>query len=296
MKAFVGARRSAFTLFEVMISLLILTTAILSTIALLPIGLKAQQLARSQVFASAVALTLENDFQNPVPKLANLGQKTPLFNGDPSYAYMTQPWNNVDLTQPPLSYYPNTGGMGWAGLLKFGQIYSSPYQPNIEQLAGWFSGVLIAPPIISRRLDSDNDEIQSLLDQGGALFYPDPNFMQGMNGGAAEAKTVQTMATPEIQKLVFALTTLPQQNVLTSYPSESLPFYETYPFPPQWLSMSSVGTEQRKWDSTLSWNNGWLNGVETPGDDMSSPSGKFAILAEGNSSADWSWSHGLCDV
>ncbi len=222
---------SGFTLFEVMISLLVLTTAIISTIALLPVGIRAQQLSRSQMFASSAAMTLMNNFHTPVDKFEGISRLAPSYAGTPG----------TDTTVRAALPYT-----GWAGEIRDELIQASPYQPNLEQQAGWLTGVLPVPTEIARRLDSNNDEIQNLLDQGGVLLYPDPNFMMGLNQGAAMDKTMQVLPAPEVQKLVFAVTSLPQQNALSSNPAESLPWYEIYPFPPEWLSMQSFGRETRR--------------------------------------------------
>ncbi len=253
-----------FTLFEVMISLLILTVAILSTLALLPVGLKALQLSRSQMFAAATAINLGNSFHNAVPKLG-LGQISP--------TYVIRAGAPASTVAPP-STVPDCG---WAAQMRNSMLQSSPYQYNAEQdLGGWFKGVLPVPIQIARRLDSTSDEIQNLLDQGGMLWYPDPNFMTGLNSGAALDKTLQTMPSSEIQKLVFAFASLPQQNLLTSHPVESLPWYEVYPFPPAWLSMEAKGIEARRLG------------------DCAGPIGvKTAVTVRGRGTGDWTWCGGM---
>jgi hypothetical protein len=223
--------RGAFTLFEVMISLLVLTTAILATVALLPVGLKAQQLARSQMFAASAAMTLINNFHTPVDKFQGISRLAPHYDGQVG----------VDATSTSQAPYT-----GWAGVMEQEEIQASPYQPNLEQQQGWLTGVLPVPTVIAQRLDSDHDEIGHLIAQGGVLLYPDPNFMMGLNQGASQDKTLQIAPTSELQKLVFAVTSLPQQNALTSNPSISQPWYELYPFGPSFLEMRAFGRETRR--------------------------------------------------
>src|SRR3954462_12515724 len=56
--------RRGFTLFEVCISLMIVAVGVLSILILLPAGLKAQQLARFQLYASAKAEEMVECFIN----------------------------------------------------------------------------------------------------------------------------------------------------------------------------------------------------------------------------------------
>ncbi len=160
---------AAFTLFEVMISLLVLTTAILTTIALLPIGLQAQQLARSQMYAASTAVSLMYELHNPVATFEGISRLAPAYNGVPGT-------DTTSTSQAPYS--------GWAENLRWQSVHSSPYQANAEQeLCGWFTGVLPVPLEIAHRLDSDSDEIQNLLDQGGMLFYCVPEPAHGHEPG-----------------------------------------------------------------------------------------------------------------
>lgn len=267
---------AGFTLFEVMISLLIMTVAILVTAALLPVGLRAQQLSRSQMYAATTAMSLAAYFHNAAPKPVNT---VPPWNNLPLVTpqYVNYPGVSTATTNPPLTLCDGTGAeFGWAGNLRYGGIYGCNFQYNAEEdLAGWYKGVYPVPPIIAGRLDSDGDEIQNCLAAGGELFYPDPNFEMGMNAGAAMDLTMQSSPSPELQKLVFAFTSLPQQNILTSFPAESLPWYEVYPFPPAWLSEMAMGGETR-----------YLGHAANP------PGEKTGVSALGMGTGDWSWTSG----
>jgi hypothetical protein len=269
--------RKAFTLFEVMISMMVLVFAILATISILPIGLRAQQLARSQMFAASLATTMINQFHHPIATFKGISSLVPDYNGVPGT-------DTTDPTKPPFH--------GWAGQLRNASVHASAYQYNAEQvLTGWFSGVLPIPIPIARRLDSDNDEIGKLLDQGALLYYPDPNFMQGFNQGAAQDVASQVSPDPELQKLVFAFTGLPQQNALSSHPVESLPWYESYPFPPEWISLQATGGESRlvgfiPWDTSTGYTYaGHRSGITEPGrdtDDWSVGSGVMQFSDAGH--------------
>ena len=50
--------RSAFTLFEVAISLALVTVGVISVLMLMPIGIKAQQLSRYELLAAAKAIDI----------------------------------------------------------------------------------------------------------------------------------------------------------------------------------------------------------------------------------------------
>ncbi len=220
--------RSAFTLFEVVISMLVLSIAVLTTIALLPIGLKAQQLARYQLYAGSAALTLMENFHAPMISFNGHGTLAPDLNT-----------NLAPAGSPPIP--------GWANRLRDCNLVASPYQHDIERyLCGWMTGVYPVPLEIARRIDSDNDEIQRLLDAGGCLLYQDTGYVRGLTVSSARDKSLTLNPAQEAHKLVFAVTGYAQQNALTSHPVESWPWYEIYPFPPAWVALRASGHEIRR--------------------------------------------------
>ncbi len=133
-----GIRRRAFTLFEVAISLAIVTVVILSMALWLPSGLRAQQLARSRIFAAVKVVELIDQ----------------AVNGDHGFTH-----TRVERPSP----------------LRDAAINRCAHACDVEQrVANPWTGALPVPLAIARRLDADGDEIQRVLDQGGYLFYADP--------------------------------------------------------------------------------------------------------------------------
>jgi hypothetical protein len=225
-----GSRGQGFTLFEVMISLMVITIAILSTLMILPVGLRAEHRARSQVVAAATTLTLMENFHNPLVSFRGHGAMAP----DLSH--------NLNVASPDQPPTP-----GWANRLRDLNLTSSTYQPDFEHmLSGWVQGVSPIPLVIARRLDSDGDEIQNILDQGGYLFYTDPSFVRGLSITANHDTSPVINPPPEAQKLIFAVSGYAQENTLPSHPLESLPWYEIYPFPPEWVALRAHGQEFRR--------------------------------------------------
>ncbi len=229
-----AAMRTGFTLFEVVISMLVLSIAVLTTLALLPIGLKAQQLSRYQIYASSMSLSLMENFHNPLPLFRGHGSLAPNLDANLEL--------NNDLPPSP----------GWANRLRTANMTASPFQADIERyLCGTTTGVLPVPLEISRRFESSNDEIQKILDQGGELFYLDSAYIRGLTIGSSRDKSSTLTPAPEVQKLVFAVTGYAQQNALTQHPVESWPWYELYPFPPAWVALKAYGYELRRGPVTV---------------------------------------------
>jgi hypothetical protein len=226
----VSGPRAALTLFEVLIAALVVSIAAITTIALLPTGVKAQQTARYQIYASAAAISLMDSFHSMITNLDGIAPLTPSYLGP----------SDVDPTQAAPPY------TGWANQLRSSIIHQSAYAPDFERyLCGWNTGLLPVPPEIARRLDSDGDEIRKVLDEGGQLYYLHPTFVRGLGFTADADPAVAVNPTPEIQNLVVAVRGYAQQNSLNSLPTESWPWYETYPFPPEFVFMQMHGGEVR---------------------------------------------------
>lgn len=216
-------RRQALSLFEVLVSLLIISIGVLAVVALLPAGMKVQAQVRYQAYASAIALSLMDSFHNPIPSFTGIANQA--FSIDHNS-------NNGSMVKPPQP--------GYGVRLRSGSLFSAPYQHDIERyLSGWITGVMPVPDEIARRLDSPGDEIQRILDEGGQLYYVDPSFIRGLSMSESENAVMNfNLATPEVHKLVFAVSGSAQQNALSVHPWESWPFYEVYPFPPQYVEAS----------------------------------------------------------
>lgn len=202
--------RSGFTLFEVAISLVIVTVGVLSVMMLMPAGLKAQQMARFQILASAKAIEIMSVNANQWKK-----------------------WDEQRMEGQSL------------GLCSINQAAQTPI---IEQkMTNWRHGSLPVPLDIARRLDSDNDEIQTILAQGGYLFYSSPRPIAsdneealGLEDDFVEGRTnvrPPTLEDREIsnesQRLVYAFVGPAQQPALASHPCKAWPYYDWYPTPPR---------------------------------------------------------------
>lgn len=207
------ANRHGFTLFEVAISLLVVTIAVLAVVALLPAGARAQELSRYRLFASAKAADLVNNFaQTTLDVRSNDFERG----------------GGLNLGAP--------GGKQTAfGLINNrGLLHTNITSFDLERLmvTKW-EGNIPLPTQIARRLDAPNSEIQRILDTGGQVFYSDPSPLGGLGTGRY-ASGEDRGTPPEMQKLVFGITSPAQQNLLTFHPY--IPSNrELYPFPPRSL-------------------------------------------------------------
>jgi hypothetical protein len=181
---------AAFTLFEVALSLLIVTFAVVSILVLMPEGLKAQQMARFQIYAATKAEEMIEQFNscadsNPAVDTEGLTM------WDQPVAYKAQSW-------------------------------------DLEcRLSSHRFGLMPVPPDISRRLDSDGDEIKQILDRGGQLYYSQPLASTGTE------EQGQAQSPPnEAQRVVIGVAGYAQQNSMTSFPLKNWPYHTPWPSPP----------------------------------------------------------------
>jgi hypothetical protein len=136
--------RSGFTLFEVSISLAIVTFAVISVMLLLPSGLRAQQMSKYHIIAAAKAMEMVEAFNCVSNGLSATDTEA------------DQPWN------------VHSNNKNW--------------QPDLEsQLSYARFGLYPVPTDIARRLDSEGGEIQDLLNQGGYIYYSQPLANSGMS-------------------------------------------------------------------------------------------------------------------
>jgi hypothetical protein len=187
-------RRRGFTLFEVGISLVIMSVGVLSVVMLMPIGIQAQQMARYQLLASAKAMEIMS---------VNVNQ--------------WRKWDNQRMEGQSL------------GLCSINQVAQSSLAE--QKACNWRHGNLPVPMEIARRLDSEGGEIQRVLDEGGYLFYASPRPVAST---AEDNPVLEDKALPnESQRLVFAVVGYPQQPALASHPCKAWPYYDWYPTPPR---------------------------------------------------------------
>lgn len=183
--------RQAFTLFEVALSLGLVSFGVISVLMLLPSGIKAQQVARYQILASAKALELVEAYNAT-------------HNGNPAIdVEANAPWNV--------------------------HINGKNLQPDLEsRVASYRYGMFPLPIDIAQRLDSDGDEIQRVLAEGGYLYYSQPLATTGFQENGFAPSTPPN----EAQRLVMAIVGYPQNNALLHLPEKAWPYYAAYPSPP----------------------------------------------------------------
>ena len=182
--------RSGFTLFEVSISLAIVSFGVVSVLMLLPAGIKAQQMARYQILASAKALELVES--NAASHNRNLVD-----------CEAEKPWD-VHIN------YKNQ-------------------HPDLEsRVSNYANGMFPLPIDIAKRLDSDGDEIQRVISEGGYIYYSQPLATTGFQ----ESGFAPTTPPNEAQRLVIGVVGYPQNNALIHLPQKAWPYYAAYPSPP----------------------------------------------------------------
>jgi hypothetical protein len=132
------ATRRGFTLFEIAISLVLVTFGVVSVLMLIPSGLKQLTAQRFRIYAACIANQLVDVYGNADPSSAFCDQEGP------------GPWD------VPIDRRTNA--------------------PDLEmRCSNQRFGLLPIPLEIARRIDSDGDEIKQLLDAGGYLYYVQPN-------------------------------------------------------------------------------------------------------------------------
>ena len=240
--------RRGFTLTEIAVSMLVFAVAILTVLALLPTGYRAQSVARQQVFAASLAVTLMESFHHPLStSTASIGEGYgDLGNASSrsSFVGRGQPANWKDGNFSP--------GKGWAWFQRETLPPESITAHDFERvLCNRVNGLIPIPDLIARRLDSDGDEMKRILDEGGKLYYIDPGTVRGLKWGhkfdlgkSDSAKSFRS--DPEIQRIVVGVAGHPQQNAMVQDPFENWPWYELYPFPPNWCKGNGM-QEFRKW-------------------------------------------------
>ena len=88
-------------------------------------------------------------------------------------------------------------------------------------------GIMPVPLELARRLDSDNDEIKKILDEGGYIYYSQPQAST-----STEETGMATAPPNEAQRLLIGITGYAQQNALHSLPLKNWPYLAAYPSPP----------------------------------------------------------------
>lgn len=201
--------RRALTLAEIVISVSIVLLAATTVLALLPRAMRAQETARGQVFACAKVLDMLEVFNCMPP-----GENGIFGEVDPG-----RPINDYAGT-----LLAGVGGAPWevpAG-------YRVMNHDLEVKLASFTFGLCPVPPRIARRLDSDFDEIRTILDQGGQVYYSNP---MGTLGIAHNNLRAGLLKPNETRRLVIGLLGLPQSNTIPVLPWKGVPYHAPYPSP-----------------------------------------------------------------
>lgn len=185
-------RAQGFTLFEVALSLVLVTMGVLSVALLIPQGVKTQTMARYQVLASAKALELVEAYNAS-------------HNANPA----------IDVEAP---YAWNV------------HVSYKTQAPDLEsRVSSYRFGLLPVPTTIAKRLDSDGDTIHRILSEGGQVYYSQPLVTTGFKENSVRA---QGAPPNETQKLIIGIVGYPQNNMLWALPQKAWPYYTPYPSPP----------------------------------------------------------------
>lgn len=182
-----------FTLFEVSISLVLVSFGVISVLMLFPQGIKAEQMARMRVIAGMKALEIIDSFATSS-------------NANPSTETEAP-----DAWDVPAGY----------------KVFSPDLETRINSHR---YGIMPVPLEIARRLDSDNDEISRVLAEGGQLFYSQASGATGLEEVTQGAVVKQPDALT--QRLVFAVVGYAQNNHLAFLPQKAWPYHAPYPSPP----------------------------------------------------------------
>lgn len=155
---------------------MLVTFGVVSILMLLPSGIQAQQQARFQIHAAVL-------MQNMTKKLSTQGQNNQMYNVQVESERLT---NN---------FYLDRAAPSLEGVAEAGNIQLAPLPVDIAQ-----------------RLDSDNDEINRIVSEGGRIYYNLP-------GGPP-------------QGLIVGFVGYQQQNALPNHPCLAWPYWEHHPCAP----------------------------------------------------------------
>ncbi|MBA3683813.1 MAG: hypothetical protein H0W72_00995 [Planctomycetes bacterium] len=184
------------TLFEVGISLLIVSVTITTVLLLFPVGLKAQQESRYQVIAASQAQII-------VQGVLERQQHVSL--GSEGVQAWDRPYVNATVTAPDLDAGINLSR--WASMAP--QTGRASEDAAVSEKMGGVASFAPLPPEIRERIDSDRDEMAAIVADGGQIFYA------RLDGGEL--------------KLVFAVSGYPQQNALMYHPQIKWPYFDYFP-------------------------------------------------------------------
>ncbi|HYE07569.1 MAG TPA: hypothetical protein VEL07_18775 [Planctomycetota bacterium] len=174
-------------------SLVIATTAVVTAAMVFPTGVKAQQAARFRLYAASKAMEICE--RNACANVAN-----PALDHE-----ACAPWD-------------------------VGYTYRSQSSDLETKVSGHRFGMHPLPVTIARRLDSDEDEIQRLLDDGGYLYY-----FAATGGGSWREDTVPQSPPDDAQRVIVGVQGYAQNNAVNAFPLKAWPYSVPYPSPPTFM-------------------------------------------------------------
>jgi hypothetical protein len=183
--------RRAFTLVEVTVTMVMVGMSILIVGSLIPRALRSQEQNRYHVLAAAKVVDLMTNF--------NARPAIDFIDWEASAGAWDSPAGRV-LTAPDIEAKCATAAF--------------PLKP--------------VPTVIARRLDSDRDEIQRLLDDGGYVYYCNASGSPIVEGHIAS----MSREPQEHRRLIVGVLGYPQQNHMGVFPWKAWPYYRNYPIPP----------------------------------------------------------------
>lgn len=188
-----GDARRGFTLFEVGISLLLVSFGVVSVLMLFPVGLKQTQASKYKVIAAAKAVELIDTFSGTSDESRTLDIEAPEAWEGKTFAYGNCRW---DLEQ-----------------------HTCNFRYGIHPL----------PDTIARRLDSEGQEILGLLDEGTQIYYTMPmansNLDERWQNSAPLNEARNLIFAVKGSPQHNALHRLPQKAWPYHYPYPSPPMY-----------------------------------------------------------------------
>jgi len=197
--------RHALSLIEVVLSMSLLSIAVIVLVMALPAALRVQERSRFQLYAAAKGLELVDRL------LGETAQNSGPTDGGGGIYSLTKGFT-FESAQP----WDTPGGR-------------RVLDPDLELRAAIHGGALVPMPReLAYRLDSPDDEIRKLLDAGGQLYVANPT--------SANPLTLDGPLNPrppsESMRMVVAVQGYAQQNAIQHYPWKDWPYYVAYPSPP----------------------------------------------------------------
>lgn len=193
------------TLFEVTVSLGLVAFASVTVLAVLPQAVRTQERIKAGTLAATRVLEMSHVFTSVPFTNYGIDDAIPLRHA----TQIRQPWDAV----------------AW----RLAQV------PDFEHKLGSMTGGLCPiPPSIARRFDSDGDEIQRILDEGGYLYYANPLSPSQIPLIRRDPDSyTSTLEVPtEARRLVFGIVGYAQQNAIPRFPWRPSLTHFPYPSPP----------------------------------------------------------------